>query len=82
VCSAKPATERQCWVLSTEASVVLLGGGDPKVPVGSPVSFTSALIQRGGSCPPLPLVELIQKVKTKLCPNVALLREGLGSGAS
>jgi len=35
-------------------------------PVGSLVSFPSALIKCGGSCPPLPLVELIQKVSTLL----------------
>jgi hypothetical protein len=50
-------------VLSMEDSVLTVGGGDPKVPLALPVAFTSALIQRGGSCPPLLLVELIQKSK-------------------
>jgi hypothetical protein len=42
---------------------LLLRGWDPKVPRGLPVSFTSALIQRRASCPPLPLVESIQNSK-------------------
>ena len=33
-----------------------------EVTVGFPVPFTSALIQRGGSCPTLALVKFIQKV--------------------
>jgi hypothetical protein len=50
---------------SSQQKTVFLGWCDSKVPIGLPVSFTSALIQRGGSCPPLTLVELIQKVSTK-----------------
>jgi len=38
----------------------------PPCPVGSSVSFPSALINRGGSCLPLPRVELIQKLFSKL----------------
>jgi len=48
---------------SCEDSV--LRGWDPKVLLVRPSPFPSALIQRGGSCPPLPLVELIQKVSSK-----------------
>jgi len=40
-------------------------GWDPKVLLIRPSPFLSALIQRGDSCPPLPSVELIQKVSTK-----------------
>jgi len=43
---------------------------ESKVPVDSPVSFPSALIKRGGSCPPLSLVELIQKVIQKVSTNL------------
>jgi len=43
---------------------VFVGGGDPKVPRGLPVSLTSALIKRRGSCPPLPLVEIRPKAST------------------
>jgi len=38
---------------------------DPKVLLVRPFPFPSALIQRGDSWPPLPRVELIQKVSTK-----------------
>jgi hypothetical protein len=49
--------------LSVEVSV--LKGWDPKVLLVRPSPFPSALIQRGDSWPPLPRVELIQKVSTK-----------------
>jgi hypothetical protein len=55
--SAKPATEQRRRVLSTDDSV--LRGWGPKGPCELPVSLTSAQIQRGGSCSPLPLVELV-----------------------
>jgi len=45
----------------------VLRGWDPKVLLVRPSPFPSALIQRGGSCPPLSRVELIQKVSTNLC---------------
>jgi hypothetical protein len=42
-----------------------------------PVSFTSALIQRGGSCPSLPLVELIQQVSTN---SIAIMAQRTKQG--
>ena len=53
--------------LSMEVSV--LRGWDPKVLLVRPSPFPSALIQRGDSWPPLPRVELIQKVRTKTKNN-------------
>ena len=50
--------------LSVEVSV--LRGWDPKVLLVRPSPFPSALIQRGDSWPPLPRVELIQKVSTNV----------------
>jgi len=44
---------------------VLSGGGIQWFLLARPSPFPSALIQRGDSWPPLPRVELIQKVSTR-----------------
>jgi len=56
--------------LSVEGSV--LRGWDPKVLLVRPSPFPSALIKRGDSWPPLPRVELIQKVSTNSLPPMSL----------
>ena len=52
----------QCYL---HAKTVFLGGGTQRSLLVRPSPFPSALIQRGDSWPPLPRVELIQKVSTK-----------------
>jgi len=52
----------QCYL---HVKTVFLGGGTQRSLLVRPSPFPSALIKRGDSWPPLPRVELIQKVSTK-----------------
>ena len=53
---------------------VFLGGGTQRSLLARPSPFPSALIKRGDSRPPLPRVELIQKVSTILIPKVSTIQ--------